>query len=110
MDNDESTIALASSKGAPRVYQRRDGCFVVAHDEDGVTYVNKLTIVSRRAALDRYKDALSSSRNALEHAVRGAIASASLASASHKALEDAFAAHDFNTFHALEALREALKP
>jgi hypothetical protein len=109
MDNDESAHRNGIGQGSPRVYQRRDG-FVVAHDEDGVTYVNKLTIVPRRSALDRYEDALSSSRNALEHAVRGAIASASLASASHKALEDAFAAHDFNTFHALEALREALKP
>jgi hypothetical protein len=109
MDDTKSTHSASAGQGAPRVYQRRDGGFVVAHDEDGVTHVNKLTIVPHRTALDRFEDTLSSARNALDHAVRSA-AGGAIASASHTAIEDAFAAYDFNAFHALEALREALKP
>ena len=108
MDDSESTHCLSVGQGAPRVYQRRDGGWVVAHDEDGVTFIGKLTIVPDRTALDRYEDALSNARDALEHAVRSAVGGA-VASASHTALEDAFAAYDFNAFHALEALRKALK-
>jgi hypothetical protein len=109
MDKVEFTHRLIAGQGAPRVYQRRDGGWVVAHDEDGVTFIGKLTIVPDRTALDRYEDALSNARNALEYAVRGAVGG-TIASASHEALEDAFAAYDFNTFHALEALRKARKP
>ena len=100
MDEGKLTHRLGVVQGAPRVYQRRDGGWVVAHDESGVTFVNKLTIVPHRTALDRYEDALSNARDALEHAVRGAIAAAS-----PEALEDAFASFNYEIFHALEALR-----
>ena len=63
MDEGKSTHRLSAVQGAPRVYQRRDGRCVVAHDEDGVTWVGKLTIVPHRTALDRFEDALSSARN-----------------------------------------------
>jgi hypothetical protein len=109
MDEVVSTYRLSAKQGGPRVYQRREGCYVVAHDEDGLTHVNKLTLVPRKTDLDRFEDALSSARDALEYAVRSAVGSV-IASASHEALEDAFARYDFNTFHALQALREALKP
>ena len=112
MDDAKPTHSVSAGQGGPRVYQRRDGRYVVAHDEDGVTFIGKLTLVPRKTDLDRYEDALSSARAALEHAVRSALEHAvrgALTSASHKALEDAFGVYDFNTFHALEALREALK-
>ena len=109
MEDGKSTYRLPAKQGGPRVYQRRDGRFVVARDQDGVTWIGNLTLVPRRGPLDRYDDALSNARNALEYAVRSAVGGA-IASASHKALEDAFAAYDFNAFHALAALRQALKP
>jgi hypothetical protein len=109
VDETESTQCLSVKQYAPRVFQKRDGSWVVAYDDAGVTRIGDLHIVPDRTALDRFKDALSTARNALEHAVRSAMGGA-IASASHEALEDAFADYDFNTFHALEALREALKP
>ena len=109
MDETEFTHCLSAEQYAPRVFQRRDGSWVVAYDDSGVTRIGRLTIVPDGTDLDRFKDALSTARNALEHAVRSAVGGA-IASASHEALEDAFAAYDFNTFHALEALREAIKP
>jgi hypothetical protein len=109
MDESESTPRLGAMQSAPRVLQRRDGRYVVAYDDGGITRIGDLHIIPDRTALDRFKDALSTARNALEHAVRSAVGGA-IASASHTALEDAFAAYDFNTFYALEALREALKP
>jgi hypothetical protein len=104
MDDSESIHRLSAGQGAPRVYQRRDGGYVVAHDEDGVTFIGKLTLVPRKTDLDRFEDALSSARDALEYAVRGAVGGV-IASASHEALEDAFARYDYEVFHALEALR-----
>jgi hypothetical protein len=104
VDSDESTHRLSAVQGSPRVYQRRDGGYVVAHDEAGVTYVNKLTIVPRKTDLDPFEDALSNARDALEYAVRGAVGGA-IGSASHEAIEDAFARYDYEVFHALEALR-----
>ena len=113
MDESESTPRLGAMQSAPLVLQRRDeAATVVAYDDGGITRIGDLHIIPDRTALDRFKDVSLPqpvARNALEHAVRSAVGGA-IASASHTALEDAFAAYDFNTFHALEALREALKP
>jgi hypothetical protein len=98
MDEGNFTHHLSAEQGAPRVYQRRDGGWVVAHDEDGVTFVGKLTLVPDRTALDRYEDALQDARKMLQDGVAAGVA------------DDAFALFDFRIFHALEALREALRP
>jgi hypothetical protein len=98
MDGLESTHRMSTVQGSPRVYQRRDGRFVVAHDEDGVTFIGKLTLVPRKTDLNRFEDTLSSARKMLEEGITAGVA------------DDALALFDFRIFHALETLREALNP
>ncbi len=98
MDEVISTHRLSALQGPPRVYQRRDGRYVVAHDEDGVTWVGNLTIVPRRTDLDRFEETRSSARKMLQDGVAAGVA------------DDAFALFDYRIFHTLEAPREALKP
>jgi hypothetical protein len=105
MDDIESTYRLSPEQGAPRVYQRRDGGCVVAHDEDGVTFVGKLTIVPRKTDLDRFEDALQSARNDLEGAVSDIVHQGLFIDDARDALAIAFGRYDFEVFHAFEALR-----
>ena len=51
MDSPENTSHNATEQGAPRVFQRCDGGWAVVHDEDGVTWLGKLTVVPDRTAL-----------------------------------------------------------
>jgi hypothetical protein len=98
MDGRESTHRSSAEQGTPRVYQRRDGGFVVAHDEDGVTFIGTLVVVPDRTALDHFEDALSSARQMLPHGVAVGVA------------DDAFALFDIRVDAALKALGRALKP
>jgi hypothetical protein len=103
VDEVKSTCPLNTGQGALRVYQRRDGRYVVVHDEDGVTWVGNLTIVPRRTEFDRFEDALQSARDELEATVSG-IAHQGLDEA-RDALAVAFGRFDFLLFHALGVLR-----
>jgi hypothetical protein len=98
MDDRGSIHRLSAEQGAPRVYQRRDGGWVVAHHDDGVTFIGKLTVVPDRTNLDRFEDEFQRARKMLQEGIAAGVA------------DDAFALFDFRIFHALEALREALKP
>jgi hypothetical protein len=69
MDESESTHRLNAGQGAPRVFQRRDGGWMVAYDEDGVTRIGRLILVPDRTELGRFKDALQRARDELEGAV-----------------------------------------
>jgi hypothetical protein len=98
VDETESTHCSNANQYAPRVFQRRDGSWVVAYLDGGVTRIGKLTVVPDKTALDCFEAALSSAREMLQDGVAAGVA------------DDAFALFDFRIFHALEALREALKP
>lgn len=100
MDTGESTHRLSARQGAPQVYQRRDSAWVVAHDEDGVTFIGKLTLVPRRTAFDRFEDALQSVRDELEATVND-IAHQVRDIEARNALAAAFRGFDFLLFHAL---------
>ena len=96
MDRDELTHRNGVGQGAPRVYQRRDGSWVVAYGEGGVTKMGRLTIVP--AAIDRFEDALSNARKMLQNGAAAGVA------------DDAFALFDYRVGAALKVLRQALKP
>ena len=56
------TMAHEAWQGAAGA-QERDGTWVVAYEEDGVTRIGKLTIVPDRTDLDASKHALHRARN-----------------------------------------------
>ena len=47
VDETEFTHCLSAEQYAPRVFQRRDGSWVVAYDDSGVTRIGRLTDRSR---------------------------------------------------------------
>ena len=105
MDEIESTHHLSAGQGAPRVFQTRDGGWVVAYDEDGVTRIGKLIVVPDRTELDRFKDALQRARDELEAAISDIAHQGLFIDEARDALAIAFARFDFLVFHTLEALR-----
>ena len=54
MDDGVLTHSSSAIQGALKVFRRRDGSWVVAYGEDGVTRIGKLTIVPDRTDLDRF--------------------------------------------------------
>jgi hypothetical protein len=98
MEDGESTPRLSAMQSAPLVLQRRDGSWVVAYNDDGVTRIGKLTVVPDRTDLDRFEDEFWRARKMLQDGVAAGL------------VDDALALFDFRMSAALEALREALKP
>lgn len=105
MDKSEFIHRTAVRQGAPRVFQKRDGGWVVAHEEDGVTFIGQLTLVPRCTAFDRFEDALQSARDELEATVNDIAHQGLDIDQARDALANAFGRFDFLLFHALEALR-----
>jgi hypothetical protein len=105
MDESESNHRLSAGQGAPRVFQRRDGGWVLAYDEDGVTRIGRLIVVPDRTELDRFKDALQRARDELEGAVSDIAHQGLCIDEAPDALAIAFARFDYLLFRALEALR-----
>ena len=98
MDEVKDTHSVNAGQGAPRVHQRCDGTWVVVRDEGSVSFIEKLTIVSRpTAALDRFEAALHDARKMLPDGIAAGVT------------DDALALFDHRLHYAFEALREALK-
>ena len=97
MEDGKSATRLSAKQGAPRVYRCRDGSWTVAHEEDRVAWLGKLSIVPDRTAVDDFELALDRARKMLEEGVAAGAAA------------DAFALFDFRLGESLEALRGALK-
>jgi hypothetical protein len=105
MDMDVLTQRNGAVQGAVKVFRRRDGSWVVAFDEDGVTRIGKLTVVPDRAELDRCEAALQDARDTLGAAMLAIAAERLSVAEAHEEIEFAFARYDFEIFHATHALR-----
>jgi hypothetical protein len=105
MDNDVLTHSGGAVQGAVKVFRRRDGSWVVAYAQDGVTRIGKLTVVPDRTDLDRFETALQDARNTLRAATLAIAAEGLCVAEAHEEIEIAFARYDLDAFHATEALR-----
>jgi hypothetical protein len=97
MDEIKTTHSANAGQGTLWVHRRCDGSWNIIRDEGSVAFIEKLTIVPDRTAVDRFEDALSSARKMSQEGVAAGLA------------DDAFALFDCRLGAALEALREAFK-